>query len=95
MTIPKATERVIQSGSMGQGGDVFVLDRVFRTKNPGTGATDDQDCGLDIKDDNNPDSNIENRIAGLRPGEKQVSGNYVVPETRQGGSVSDANPWKK
>ena len=41
MTIPEAAQLVIQAGSMGQGGDVFVLDMDWHRKNSWTGYSFD------------------------------------------------------
>jgi FlaA1/EpsC-like NDP-sugar epimerase len=69
MTIPEAAQLVLQAASIAKGGDVFLLDmgqpvnilelakRMIRLK------------GYAIRDENNPDGDIEIRITGLQPGE--------------------------
>jgi len=70
MTIPEAAELVIQAGSMGKGGDVFVLDMGEPVKIVDLAKRMVHLSGLEIKDDNHPDGDIEIEYAGLRPGEK-------------------------
>jgi UDP-N-acetylglucosamine 4,6-dehydratase len=70
MTIPEAAQLVIQAGSMGKGGDVFVLDMGEPVRIMDFARKMILLSGLAIKDDTNPDGDIEIKITGLRPGEK-------------------------
>jgi FlaA1/EpsC-like NDP-sugar epimerase len=70
MTITEAVELVIQAGSMGEGGDVFVLDMGDQVKIDDLAKKMIKLSGLQIKDDLNPDGDIEIEYTGLRPGEK-------------------------
>jgi FlaA1/EpsC-like NDP-sugar epimerase len=70
MTIPEAAELVIQTGSMGKGGDVFVLDMGEPVKIVDLAKRMVHLSGLKIRDKNNPDGDIEIEFSGLRPGEK-------------------------
>lgn len=70
MTIPEAVELVIQSGSMAQGGEVFVLDMGQPVKIVDLARKMVYLSGLTLRDDNNPEGDIEIRYTGLRPGEK-------------------------
>ncbi|MFQ6370362.1 polysaccharide biosynthesis protein [Shewanella sp. YIC-542] len=70
MTIPEASQLVIQAGAMGKGGDVFVLDMGKSVKIIDLARKMIRLSGLDIKDENNPDGDIEIQFSGLRPGEK-------------------------
>ena len=70
MTIPEAAQLVIQAGSMGKGGDVFVLDMGEPVKIAQLAAQLIHLSGLTIKDENNPFGDIEIEYSGLRPGEK-------------------------
>lgn len=70
MTIPEAAELVIQAGSMGKGGDVFVLDMGEPVKIIDLAKRMIHLSGLEIKDDNCPDGDMEIQYTGLRPGEK-------------------------
>lgn len=70
MTIPEAAQLVIQAGAMGKGGDVFVLDMGEPVKIIDLAENLIQLSGLEIKNDDNPDGDIEIQFTGLRPGEK-------------------------
>jgi FlaA1/EpsC-like NDP-sugar epimerase len=70
MTIPEAVELVIQAGSMGHGGDVFVLDMGDPVLILDLAKKMIHLSGLDVKTDSNPNGDIEIVFTGLRPGEK-------------------------
>ena len=70
MTITEAVELVIQAGSMGKGGDVFVLDMGEQVKIDELAKKMIKLSGLEIKNDLNPNGDIEIKYTGLRPGEK-------------------------
>lgn len=70
MTIPEASQLVIQAGAMGKGGDVFVLDMGESVKIIDLAKRIIQLCGLKEKNQDRPDGDIEIKITGLRPGEK-------------------------
>jgi FlaA1/EpsC-like NDP-sugar epimerase len=70
MTIPEAAQLVIQAGAMGRGGDVFVLDMGEPIRILDLAKRMIHLSGLEIKDDNHPEGEIEIRFTGLRPGEK-------------------------
>ncbi|MEO5343672.1 MAG: polysaccharide biosynthesis protein [Gammaproteobacteria bacterium SHHR-1] len=70
MTIPEAAQLVIQAGAMGQGGDVFVLDMGEPVRILELAQRMVELSGLMLKDDINPEGDIEIQITGLRPGEK-------------------------
>ncbi|MEW6989868.1 polysaccharide biosynthesis protein [Colwelliaceae bacterium 6441] len=70
MTIPEAAQLVIQAGAMGKGGDVFVLDMGDPVKIVDLAINMTHLMGLTIKDEENPDGDIELKFSGLRPGEK-------------------------
>jgi FlaA1/EpsC-like NDP-sugar epimerase len=70
MTIPEAAQLVIQAGAMAKGGDVFVLDMGQSVKIMDLAVRMIELSGLIIRDDDNPDGDIEIEITGLRPGEK-------------------------
>ncbi|CAN5488395.1 nucleoside-diphosphate sugar epimerase/dehydratase [soil metagenome] len=70
MTIPEAAQLVLQAGAMAQGGDVFVLDMGSPLKIVDLARRMAQLSGQSLRDENNPDGDIEIRITGLRPGEK-------------------------
>lgn len=70
MTIPEASQLVIQAGAMGTGGDVFVLDMGQPVKIIDLARRMIKLSGLEIRNDKNPTGDIEIKITGLRPGEK-------------------------
>ncbi len=70
MTIPEAAQLVIQAGAMGQGGDVFVLDMGEPVKILDMARRMIHLSGFEVKDEHNPDGDIEIVFTGLRPGEK-------------------------
>jgi FlaA1/EpsC-like NDP-sugar epimerase len=70
MTIPEASQLVIQAGAMGKGGDVFVLDMGEPVKIVSLAQKMIRLSGLSEKTDKNPHGDIEIQFTGLRPGEK-------------------------
>ncbi len=70
MTIPEAAELVLQAGSMGEGGDVFVLDMGEPVKILDLAKRMIHLMGLKERDEEHPDGDIDIRFIGLRPGEK-------------------------
>jgi FlaA1/EpsC-like NDP-sugar epimerase len=70
MTIPEASQLVIQAGAMAKGGDVFVLDMGQPVKIMDLARRMIELSGLTVKDEQNPEGDIEIEITGLRPGEK-------------------------
>ncbi|NQZ11388.1 MAG: polysaccharide biosynthesis protein, partial [Algicola sp.] len=70
MTIPEAAQLVIQAGSMGQGGEVYVLDMGKPIKINDLAKKMIQLSGLAVKTELEPDGDIEITYTGLRPGEK-------------------------
>lgn len=70
MTIPEAAQLVIQAGSMGQGGDVFVLDMGEPVRIVELAEKMIHLSGLSVRSDKNPHGDIAIEFTGLRPGEK-------------------------
>lgn len=70
MTIPEAAQLVIQAGSMGQGGDVFVLDMGEPVRIIELAEKMVHLSGLSIRSEKNPHGDISIEFTGLRPGEK-------------------------
>ena len=70
MTITEAAQLVLQAGAMAKGGDVFVLDMGQSVKIIDLARRMIELSGLKIKDEENPEGDIEIEISGLRPGEK-------------------------
>jgi FlaA1/EpsC-like NDP-sugar epimerase len=70
MTIPEASQLVLQAGSMGQGGEVFVLDMGEPVKIADLARKMIHLMGLEEKTEDDPGGHIEILFTGLRPGEK-------------------------
>jgi len=70
MTIPEAAELVIQAGSMANGGDVFVLDMGKPVRIQDLAYRMVNLMGLTVRDDDNPEGDIDIQYVGLRPAEK-------------------------
>ncbi|ENJ7653886.1 polysaccharide biosynthesis protein, partial [Pseudomonas aeruginosa] len=70
MTIPEAAQLVIQAGSMGQGGDVFVLDMGPPVKILELAEKMIHLSGLSVRSERSPHGDIAIEFSGLRPGEK-------------------------
>ncbi|WP_455884591.1 polysaccharide biosynthesis protein [Pseudomonas spelaei] len=70
MTIPEAAQLVIQAGSMGMGGDVFVLDMGEPVRIVELAEKMIHLSGLSVRSEKNPHGDIAIEFTGLRPGEK-------------------------
>jgi FlaA1/EpsC-like NDP-sugar epimerase len=70
MTIPEAAQLVLQAGAMAVGGDVFVLDMGEPVKILDLAKRMAQLSGQTIRDEENPNGDVEIAMTGLRPGEK-------------------------
>ncbi len=70
MTIPEASQLVIQAGAMAEGGDVFVLDMGEPVKIIDLARRMVELSGLTVQDAENPDGDIAFVMTGLRPAEK-------------------------
>ncbi len=70
MTVPEAAQLVIQAGSLGVGGEIFVLDMGKPVKIDEMARHMIRLSGLTVADDTNPDGDIEIIYPGLRSGEK-------------------------
>ncbi len=70
MTIPEAAQLVIQAGAMGLGGDVFVLDMGEPIRIVDLAKRMINLSGLEVRDEEHPQGEIEISYTGLRPGEK-------------------------
>ncbi|BDT78450.1 hypothetical protein PKF032_03380 [Polynucleobacter yangtzensis] len=99
MTIPEAAQLVIQAGSMGEGGDVMVLDMGEPVKIVDLAKRMIHLSGFSHKDDGNPDGDIEIHFTGLRPGEKLyeellIGGNILhTSHPRIMRAAENALPW--
>jgi FlaA1/EpsC-like NDP-sugar epimerase len=80
MTIPEASQLVIQAGAMGRGGEIFVLDMGQPVKIVDLATDMIRLSGLEV------DKDIDIQFVGLRPGEKlyeelNIDGEERVPTT--------------
>ncbi|MBX9863421.1 MAG: polysaccharide biosynthesis protein [Hyphomicrobium sp.] len=70
MSIPEAAALVVQAGSMAKGGEVFVLQMGDPVRIDDLARLMVRLSNLEVRDDNNPNGDIEIVYSGLRPGEK-------------------------
>jgi FlaA1/EpsC-like NDP-sugar epimerase len=70
MTIPEAAQLVLQAGSMGDGGDVFVLDMGEPVKIVDLARKMVSLSGLEVREPGSEDGDISIEFVGMRPGEK-------------------------
>lgn len=70
MTIPEASQLVIQAGALGTGGDVFLLDMGEPVRIQDLARQMIALSGLKVRDNKDPNGDIEIQYTGLRPGEK-------------------------
>jgi FlaA1/EpsC-like NDP-sugar epimerase len=100
MTIPEAAQLVIQAGAMSGGGDVFVLDMGESVRIIDLARRMVELSGLQVKDEQHPDGDIELQITGLRPGEKLYEELLIGdnPEPTQHARIMKAHenflPWE-
>ncbi|MFF7708715.1 polysaccharide biosynthesis protein [Pseudomonas sp. NPDC007930] len=85
MTIPEAAQLVIQAGSMGQGGDVYVLDMGQPVKIVDLAEKMVHLSGFTVRTPDNLGGDIEIQFTGLRPGEK------LYEELLIGGDVKETS----
>ena len=84
MTIPEASQLILQAGAMGSSADVFVLQMGEPIRIIDLARRMIVLAGQTVKDENNPSGDIEIEITSLRPGEKlheQLSHNSKLERT--------------
>ncbi|MEO5772702.1 MAG: nucleoside-diphosphate sugar epimerase/dehydratase [Sphingomicrobium sp.] len=81
MSIPEATQLVLQASALATRGEVFVLDMGEPIKIADLATNMINLAGLSVRDDHNPGGDIEIRYVGLRPGEKLYEELFVGEET--------------
>lgn len=83
MTIAEAAQLVIQAAAMAEGGEVFLLDMGEPVRIADLARKMIELSGATVKDEANPDGDMEITVVGLRPGEKLFEelliGNAPVP----------------
>ncbi|ESK57223.1 MAG: polysaccharide biosynthesis protein [Moraxellaceae bacterium] len=70
MTIPEASQLVIQAGALGSGGDVFLLDMGEPVRIQDLARQMIKLSGLKVRESGSSEGDIEIAYSGLRPGEK-------------------------
>ncbi len=85
MTVTEAAQLVIQAGAMGKSSEVFVLDMGKSVKIKDLVEKIVKLSGLTVKNNKNPEGDIEIKITGLRPGEKLYE-ELLIGENPQGTS---------
>jgi len=70
MTIPEAAQLVIQASALAQGGEVFLLDMGEPVRILDLARRMIRLSGLTVRDDTQPEGDIEIQFTGLRSGEK-------------------------
>lgn len=81
MSIPEATQLVLQASAMAKEGEVFVLDMGEPVKIADLARHMISLSGMTVRDEDNPDGDIEIRYTGLRPGEKLSEELFVGDQT--------------
>ncbi|MCH2486951.1 MAG: polysaccharide biosynthesis protein [Erythrobacter sp.] len=82
MTIPEAAQLVIQAGAMAEGGEVFLLDMGAPIRIYDLARSMIELSGRSVRDETNPDGDIEIVEVGLRPGEKLFEELLIDSESR-------------
>lgn len=72
MTVEEAVQLVLQAGAQAKGGEVFVLDMGKPVPILKLARQIIETAGYTVRDEENPDGDIEIEITGLRPGEKMT-----------------------
>ena len=72
MTVEEAVQLVLQAGAQAEGGEVFVLDMGKPVPILKLARQVIETAGYTVRDEENPDGDIEIEITGLRPGEKMT-----------------------
>jgi len=81
MSIPEATQLVLQAGAMAQRGEVFVLEMGEPIRIADLARNMVSLSGLTVRDENNPEGDVEMVYVGLRPGEKLHEELFVGPNS--------------
>jgi FlaA1/EpsC-like NDP-sugar epimerase len=81
MSIPEATQLVLQASALAKKGEVFVLEMGEAIKIADLARNMINLAGLTVRDEHNPGGDIEIQFVGLRPGEKLYEELFVGDET--------------
>lgn len=91
MTIPEAAQLVIQASTLGEGGEVFILDMGKPIRIDDLARKLIHLSGLSVKDEKNPVGDIAIMYTGIRPGEKLYEELLVDDNAR---STSHPKIWR-
>jgi FlaA1/EpsC-like NDP-sugar epimerase len=83
MSIPEATQLVLQASAMATHGEVFVLDMGEPIRITELARNMISLSGMTVRDDDNPSGDIEIAFVGLRPGEKLYEELFVGEDAVQ------------
>lgn len=83
MSIPEATQLVLQASAMAEACEVFVLDMGEPVKIDELARNMIRLSGMSVRDADNPSGDIEIHYVGLRPGEKLYEELFVGADTLQ------------
>ena len=83
MSIPEATQLVLQASAMAETGEVFVLDMGEPVKIDELARNMIRLSGMSVRDSENPAGDVEIQYVGLRPGEKLYEELFVGEETSE------------
>ena len=81
MSIPEATQLVLQASAMAQDGEVFVLDMGEPVRIVDLARHMISLSGMSVRDDRSPDGDIAIDYVGLRPGEKLYEELFIGEDT--------------
>jgi len=81
MTIPEASQLVLQAGALSKGGEIFMLDMGIPVKIDALARNMIKLCGFE------PDADIKIEYTGLRPGEKMFEELSFSEESVQGTEI--------
>ncbi len=81
MSIPEATQLVLQASAMADGGEVFVLDMGEPVRIVDLARHMISLSGMSVRDDDNPAGDIPIDYIGLRPGEKLYEELFIGEDT--------------
>ena len=81
MSIPEATQLVLQASAMAESGEVFVLDMGEPVKIDELARNMIRLSGMSVRDADHPNGDIEIAYVGLRPGEKLYEELFIGEDT--------------
>lgn len=83
ISIPEAAALVIQAGAMAKGGEIFALEMGEPVRIVDLAKLMIQLSGKQLRDDQNPDGEVEIMFTGMRPGEKLIEELHSTGQTAE------------